>query len=330
MLNISFQDGQGLGNQLWLFSAAKSISEKLKVKLNIYGYKKFKGKSFLYLDNFDNYDYGIEHYKDNSQKIEIFNERIFYDHELKYTLSDYDERVLNIRNDSILKGLFQSEQYFFGDLKKLKRYIKLKKKVLEENLIEKEICLLNIRGGEYKRHKRFILPIDYWERAIKNYKKKFNINKFLIVTDDYRYAKKLFPKFEIIHGDIGRCYASLYNSSNIIVSNSSFSYFPCKTGVTKRVIAPMLWARPNNKYNRWASPCNLYKDWLWQDSKSNLLKYDECKYIANKSRDYYKKEYTVLINYKKVPANNIFKYVPNKIKIKIKMILSYLFPKHFG
>ena len=329
MLNISFKDGQGLGNQLWNFAVAKSLSEKLNLELNIYDFRKFKGKGFLDLDNENNFEYSINEYK-FSKDIEIFNERIFYDSELKYISSDYDERLLKIKKETILEGLFQSERYFFGDLKKLKRYIKLNLKIKEENKIEKDICILNIRGGEYKRHKNFILPRDYWIYAMKNYNNMFNINKFLIVTDDYRYAKKLFPKLKIIHGDIGKCYASIYNSSNMILSNSSFSYFPCKTGINKRVIAPMYWSRPNNKYERWVSPCNIYEGWLWQDIKSNLKTYDECLKIANKTSDYYKKEFNVLIKPKDVPVNNILKFIPNNLKKIIKKILSYFLPSHFG
>ena len=278
MLNITFKDGQGLGNQLWMFAAAKSISEKLNVDLNIYEYKKFKGKSFLNLDNKNNYSYSINEYK-YSENIDVFNERIFYDNDLRYIASDYDERVLEIKKETILEGIFQSENYFFGDLSKLKRYIKLKSSIREENKIDQNICILNIRGGEYKRHKNFILPKSYWLNAINNFKNKFQIRDFIIVTDDYRYAKNLFPNLKIIHGDVGKCYAYLYNSANLILSNSTFSYFPCKTGINKNVIAPIYWARPNNKYKRWASPCNIYEGWLWQDLKSNLMTYDEFKDI---------------------------------------------------
>ena len=329
MLNISFKNGQGLGNQLWMFAAAKSISEKLNIELNIFEFSKFKGRDFLILDNKNNYDNSIKEYK-FSENIEIFNERFFYDKDLQYIASDYDERVLEIKNNIILEGLFQSENYFFGNLKKLQRYVKLKKNIKNENKIDENVCLLNIRGGEYKRHKNFILPQSYWLNAIENYKKKFFINKFMIVTDDYIYAKKLFPKLEVIHGDIGRCYASLFNSSNLILSNSTFSYFPCKTGVSKRVIAPLYWARPSNKLKRWASPCNIYEGWMWQDQKSNLFSYDECLKIAKKTSEYYKKQYTVLIKPQDVPNNNIFKFLPKNIKIIIKRLLSFFLPKHFG
>ena len=121
-----------------------------------------------------------------------------------------------------------------------KKIYKVKKVLKEKNKIDEDVCLLNIRGGEYKRHKNFILPKNYWINAINNYKKKFQIKDFIIVTDDYRYAKKLFPKLKIIHGDIGKCYASIYNSSNLIQSNSSFSYFPCKTGIKKELLLNVL------------------------------------------------------------------------------------------
>ena len=112
---------------------------------------------------------------------------------------------------------------------------------MKDNKIPNDICILNIRGGEYKRHKSLVVPISYWEGAIENFKTKFNIKKFIIVTDDYKYAKSLFPNLEVISGDVGACYAAIYNCKNIIVSNSSFSYFPCKTGLKKNVIAPMFW-----------------------------------------------------------------------------------------
>ena len=96
----------------------------------------------------------------------------------------------------------------------------------------KQIC-------DEKDDKKCVELGNSWINAMENYKTKFNIYKFFIVTDDYRYAKNIFPKLKIIHGDIGKCYASIYNSSNIILSNSSFSYFPCRTGIKKRIIAPI-------------------------------------------------------------------------------------------
>ena len=330
MIKIIFKDGQGLGNQLWIYASAKSIAEKLNFKLYVQDFQKFKGKSFLELDSCEKEYISNKDQSNLGIPFETFKERLYYDHQLNYIVSSFDEKVLEIKDNTILDGLFQSEKYFFGELGKLKRYIKLNSIVKKNNLIHHDVCIINLRGGEYKRHKDFLLPMNYWNNAIKNFKEKYNINKFKVVTDDYYYAKALFPNFEVIHGNIGNCYATIYNCSNIIVSNSTFSYFPCKTGIKKRVIAPMHWARYNNKFDRWISPCNIYKDWLWQDINSNLRTYDDCKINAELTNKYYKTEYTVLINKKYIPSNKFLKIIPKSIKKRIKKFLSIIFPKHFG
>ena len=112
MPRIIFRDGQGLGNQLWLYASAKSICEKLNLKLEIKNFNKFKGKNFLNLD-FDN-----KTNMDNNGMY-IFNERLYYDKDLGYIVSSFDENVLKIKENTILEGIFQSEKYFFNDLKKI-------------------------------------------------------------------------------------------------------------------------------------------------------------------------------------------------------------------
>lgn len=330
MIKIKFKDGQGLGNQLWLFSVAKSICEKLNQDLIIEDFKNFKGTDFLNLEYNLPIDKKIIYEKKSADNFKVFSERIYYDYELKYIVSSFDEKILNIKGDTILEGIFQSEKYFFGDIDKLKRYIKPKKTILNKNKISQDFCILNIRGGEYKKHKDFILPKKYWTNAIENFKKRFNIYKFKIVTDDFRYAKKLFPDFEIIHSNIASCYCTIYNCQNIIVSNSSFSYFPCKTGIKKNIIAPMYWARPLKNKNRWISPGNIYKDWLWQDEKGGIHSYYECLKISEKTNDFYRKEFTVLINKKNIPSSGTLNFFPKFVKIFLKKILSYFFPNHIG
>ena len=331
MIKIIFKEGQGLGNQLWLFAVAKSISEKLDQELFIEDFYKFKGKDFLILDYLP-----PNNKKEMSDKnvaiseFKIFSERVYYDSELKYIISSFDENILNISGNTLLEGIFQSEKYFFGDIEKLKRYIRPNLSILDKNKISKDFCILNIRGGEYKRHVDFILKKKYWTDAIENFRKKFKIYKFKIVTDDLRYAKTLFPNYEIIHDNIPECYSTIYNCENIIVSNSSFSYFPCKTGIKKNVIAPMYWARPIKNKKRWISPGNIYKDWLWQDSLGKIHSYDDCLKIAEKTDHYYRKEFTILINKKTIPSTGSISLLPTFAKKILKKILSYFFPKHYG
>ena len=331
MIKIIFKNGQGLGNQLWLFAVAKSVSEKLEQDLFIEDFEKFKGKNFLILDYSSPQNKKNEIYQGiNGNDFKSFSERIYYDSDLKYIISSFDENILNISKNTFIDGIFQSEKYFFNDLGKLKRYIKPIKSILDDNQISDDVCVLNIRGGEYKRHKNFLLSKNYWGNAISNFKNLFNIHKFKIVTDDFKYAKALFPNLEIIHSDISKCYCTIYNCKNIIVSNSSFSYFPCKTGVRKNVIAPMYWARPVKNHGRWVSPCNIYEDWKWQDNKGVLHSYNDCLKIAEQTDFFYKKEFTILINKKDIPSSGLLNFLPVFAKKFLKLFLSYIFPKHFG
>ena len=80
MIKISFKKGQGLGNQLWLYTSAKSISEKLNFDLKILDFDNFKGKEFLSL----NYQKKNKHEINDSEKESIKN--IFHEFNLSYQL----------------------------------------------------------------------------------------------------------------------------------------------------------------------------------------------------------------------------------------------------
>ena len=320
MIINEFKDGQGLGNQLWCYASAKSIAMKNNTALILKNYKKFKGNNFLDL-KFD--------IKYKNQKFEVFNELLYYDHDLDYVCSYFDKRVekLSSKKNFCLEGLFQSEKYFFNKDKFLKKWISVNLK--EEISLSKDTCIINLRGGEYKRHKKFILPISYWQNSINYMKDSFNISQFIVVTDDYPYAKALFPKYQIISGDVELCFNYIYSCSNIIVSNSTFSYFPITlSSVKKNVLAPVNWARFGNDKNRWISPANFYKNWLYIDQNNNVFNYKKLIHKVNDTVNYY------IINkmiFNKSDVKKSFRhYIPKKIKVLIKKIGSRFFPKHIG
>ena len=335
MIYIKFKKGQGLGNQLWNYCSGLSIAEKLGKSFQILDYENFKAKDFLKIKRFvinesqKNKKFSSNKYKTLPTKIDTFQERLYYDADLKYISSSFDERITNIKNNTLLEGLFQSERYFFNDLLKLKRYIILSNESIKNNPVNSDICIMNIRGGEYKRHKNLILRKDYWEKAMKNFLNFKKIKKFIIVTDDYNYCNRLFPDLEIISNDIEKCYSTIYNCSNIILSNSSFAYFPCKTGKEKTVIAPKFWAR-HYEEKLWSSPCNIYKNWIWQNKEGDIFNYEDCIPIAEQSNNYYEKNFFYLVDKKSIPKSSPIYFLPNPIKKFLKLVLGYLFPIHFG
>lgn len=331
MIATEFYEGQGLGNQLWVYAACCSIAEELGMQHRIIKPERFKGHSFLDIDigpqkNQEGYGEST-----NVLTLPLFNEEIFFDPELDYFSSDFDPRVLSLPSNTRIHGLFQSERYFFGDLEKLKRYIRLKPDWINKVAVPDDTCILNVRGGEYKRHKNLILPMSYWEQAIQNIREQTGVERFLVVTDDVPYARAIFPQYEVLRGGVGDCYVALNNAKHLILSNSSFSYFPTKTSRnTPYVIAPKYWARFGNPFKRWASPANLYESWLWQDVSGTLHTYQDCMAERDATERYYQSHYFMRTTPDQLLNKGLRQFVPVFIRKLAKRLLSVAFPSRFG
>jgi hypothetical protein len=101
--------------------------------------------------------------------------------------------------------------------------------------------------------------------------------KFVVITDDVVAAKQFFPSFEVYHFDIGKDYSIIKNAHYLILSNSSFAFFPAWTSDTlKYVIGPKYWARHNISDGYWSCGYNVYRGWNWMDRDGRLYTYDEC------------------------------------------------------
>ena len=322
MIYLEFFKEQGLGNQLWNYAALRAIAEFKGYEYTILKFEDFKGHDFIELCPGN-----IKEKIIRTENLKFFNEKIFYDNELKTFACDFDKNIINIEPDTNINGLFQSEKYFFN--KDINKYIKIKEtsKVRKKELFKK--CILNIRGGEYKRFKELILPKSYWINAMNEMKKLVKDISFVIVTDDYNYSSNLLPGIEILIGDIKSDFMNIYYADYLIVSNSSFSYFPIKLGrKAKKVIAPANWARYGNKFNRWISPANIYKDWEYMDNKGILSKQKISQILINTNNTYSK--YNIIANKNHFKRKSILFLIPKRIRKLIKFILSKIFPLYIG
>jgi hypothetical protein len=325
MIITEFYDGQGLGNQLWLYVACRSIADQLNMPFKIIHPERFKGKKFLDID------FGDQEKNIKENEITIFNEEIFYDPDLDYFSSDFDERVLDLKQNTKINGLFQSEKYFFGDSNRLKKYLPIKREFIDVNQIDDQTCVIYIRGGEYKRHSKLILPMSYWLNAIANMEHIYGIKKFVAVSDDDNYVKAMFPKIKILPGAMEQDYVALMQAKFVILANSSWGFFPTKTGCDKVcVIAPKYWARFNNSFQRWASPANLYESWLWQDYHGHLHEYDQCYEEARNTIKFYKAHYSIRSTYEQIQKKHLRRFLPKILRTYLKKFLSLIFPKKIG
>jgi hypothetical protein len=268
MICIRFQDGQGLGNQLWLYVVARSLAKDLGVDYGVKNQEKFKGSGFLELD------FGSA-IPDEYDPKKYFENRHW--HAKNYSeLSGFDSQVYSITSDVELVGNFQSEQYIEKHKNFIGQWLHLKNSELK-SYVNDDVCILNIRGGDYRGNPELILPRNYWVNAMSNCKVKFGINKFAIVTDDISYAAKMFPDIDVHHECVERDYFSLMTAKYLVLSNSSFAFFPVWLNKNvPNVIAPMYWARHNFSDGYWGCEFNLYKDWNWQSRSGALYSYEYC------------------------------------------------------
>ena len=316
--------GQGLGNQLWVIAAARGIAIETNRAHVIKELNHYKGAGIFDLES------APESILD-AGPVATFRETNYYDHELAYHASWYDHRVENLPPRVRLEGLFQSERYFFGRLKKLGDWLRPTEEVKRQASQYSEVIVLNLRGGEYKRHKNLILPKSYWDFSLGLLKERTGLQNVLVVTDDQDYAKAFFPDLDVLKGGILECVAALHGAGAIGVSNSSFSYFPLKTrSDTPLVIAPAFWSRYHNPHGRWASPANVYQDWAWLQPDGTLLSYEEANALSNQTGKYYEQTYTTRTD----PALNLgispFAKVPAWLKLPVKKIARKFIPTKIG
>jgi hypothetical protein len=142
--------------------------------------------------------------------------------------------------------------------------------------------VINFR--DYKGNNELFLQRDYWINAI-NHMLSINPNmQFLVITENPEVAKEMLPELEynIYHFDVGKDYSIIKNAKWLILSNSSFAFFPAWTSDTVRmIIAPKYWARHNVSNGYWSCSYNLYRDWFYMDRQGILFSYDECKRELN-------------------------------------------------
>jgi len=323
IIQTMFLSGQGLGNQLWVYSAGRALAEKLGRQHVVKGMDLFKGRGFLDID--------VGEDPDIEAPIEQFNEALYYDPSLKYFSSTYDHRVESLPSRVQINGLFQSERYFYDRMECLSSWIRPTKYIQEVAASYGDTCVLNLRGGEYKRHKSFILPRSYWDMAIKELMQKFGSMKILIVTDDPAYAKVFLPEYPVLKGGVAECYGALMGAKALAVSNSSFSYFPIKTRKDRPfVIAPEHWARYGHPDGRWAMPSNVYKDWTYLSASGALLNYSNCLQAAARDATYYETTFNVRVPSSTIAPFSLTRFIPQGFKYWIKKIAISLFPGRFG
>jgi hypothetical protein len=78
--------------------------------------------------------------------------------------------------------------------------------------------------------------------------------------------------------NLAKDYSILKNARYLLLSNSSFTYFPTFTSDEKQyIIAPKYWARHNTSDGFWASEQNIYEGFNYMDRQGRVFTPAECR-----------------------------------------------------
>ena len=229
-----FYKGSGLGNQLARYVMVRTIAADKGYEFGMVFPQDFKGSSFMNLDMGVPVK-GLLYEFDEARELNQFGQDV----------RDYDPKVKDIKDFTLVDGEFQGEKYYQHRLNDIREWLKLTKPNIYK---DPRTCVINFRGGEYVGVRDLFLPKEYWDRAIAEMRKIEPDMKFEVHTDDAETARKFFPDFPIIQ-DMYQNWVAVNSATYLILSNSSFAILPALLNrYQKKIIAPRFWAGYNKGY----------------------------------------------------------------------------------
>lgn len=287
MIGTEFLKGQGLGNQLFCYVTARAIAEENGYEFGSAGQEIFavnmhsdRGMYFMDMDlghvisQEEKKNFKI--YQDDDTRLFIGNSR----HDMVHGcyVSGRDDNIHHVEDNTLIYGNMQDESYFIKYIDKVKQWLHVKPEYDSYEYSRENLCIINMRGGEYTGSPELFIDKGYWINGIREMKRIRPDMEFMIVTDDVEAARKMLPGIEAHHFDIGKDYVTLKNAHYLLLSNSSFACLPAHTSETlKFAIAPKYWARYNVSDGYWASEQNIYSLYHYMDRKGRLFTAEECR-----------------------------------------------------
>lgn len=219
------------GNNMFQIATAMSIAKKNKTLAKYWGkdshVKGFKLK-------------GIEKAtKPNNKK---YIEKTF----------NYDKEIENVEDGTNIEGYFQSEKYFSNIKEEVKRCFSFTSQIVnnvetycggkfKDILKGENATALHVRRTDYLKHPEIYTELDknYYMKCLENIQEK---GRILVFSDDFKWCEKQFDgDFNFIKiGHIESMYL-MSKCKNVIIANSTFSWWSAWIGNPKKVIYPKNW-----------------------------------------------------------------------------------------
>lgn len=287
MVGTEFINGQGLGNQLFCYVTARALALENGYEFGTAGQERFAvnihSNRGMYFMDVDLGHVITEEEKTNFQVYHDAEDRLFIGnskHDLMHGcyVAGADSKIHQIEDNTLIYGNMQDESYFIKYLPQVKQWLKVKPEYDSYEYSRENLCVINMRGGEYTGSPELLINRRYWLHGMEEMKKIRPDMEFVIITDDVETAQKMLPGIEAHHFDIDKDYVTLKNAHYLLLSNSSFACLPAYTSETlKFAIAPKYWARHNVSDGYWASEQNIYSLFHYMDRKGRLFTAKECR-----------------------------------------------------
>jgi hypothetical protein len=273
----------GIGNQLFQYAAAYSLSLKIKKKI-FYDYSLFSSFKFAQNNKIKNI-FRVNIYKNKRSKFFYFLFsnfikkiilRISFLNKFQtfYMTENNFYKFKNYSSDPILMlGYWQDINFFLNNEEELKNNLVFRKfkknKVLLSLINIKNSVSIHIRMGDYlskKNNVNYVLPIDYYISAIHIMNVKLNNPFYFIFSDEknliHLTLAEQFKKNKFILVNTDKDYKDLYYMTlckHNIMSNSTFSWWGAWLNKNKKklIIYPKTWFK-----NNMPNPNIFYKDWI--------------------------------------------------------------------
>ncbi len=287
MIGTEFIPGYGLGNQLFFYIVTRCLALEKGVDFGFVNpgqvgnvFHSQKGMYFMDIDM------GKEISREKMESFKIYHEqddRLYLGdsvHDMTHGcyISGADPKLFEVEDNTIIYGNMQDQSYFEKYRDKIREWLHVREEAESYEYTADDLCIINMRGGEYTSCPELFLDRRYWLNAIENMKKINPKMRFMIITEDEEAAKKVLPEYECHHFDMGKDYVTIKNARYLILSNSSFSLMPVMSSTElKYAIAPKYWARHNVSDGFWSSEQNIYSFLTYQDKKGKLFSADECR-----------------------------------------------------
>jgi hypothetical protein len=270
------------GDQFVRYALARTVAEKngysWGINKNVVG-DYLGGKTQL---DFFNLDYGFPNDADYNSAPPT-TKAIWIENSIRYATHNFYEfqpDVFSVADDTHLR-IYCGQDARYYEKEKLRKWFSLDENIIkqiEEGLyanriiLDENMTIINCRGGEYRGVPDLFLQQIYYDRAIDYILKKNPKMKFMVITDDVEYYKKVFV-YPVYHFTILGDYYIVNHAKNLIISNSGFALFPVWLNENKpNVIAPKHWARHNIGVWANSSVWTFGQDdnWTWLDKDGNF------------------------------------------------------------